>query len=109
MTLLEFIKPLDKQALLLFAKRCETTPGQLKQVAYGNRRANAALAISLERETDGAIRCEETRPDIDWGYLRNSAAPGSVPVTCKRPLQRRGERRAEERRQNERRHEDRRA
>jgi|GEM_PF-354407 len=109
MTLLEFIKPLDKQALLAFAKQCETTPGQLKQVAYGNRRASAALAIALERETDGAIRCEDTRPDIDWAYLRNSAGPGAVPVACKRGLQRRGERRAEERRQIERRHEDRRA
>lgn len=74
MNLLEFIKPLNKNALLAFATRCDTTPGQLKQVAYGNRRANAALAIALDRETDGAVPCEETRPDIDWAYLRNSAA-----------------------------------
>lgn len=75
MNLLEFLKPLDKNALLAFATRCDTTPGQLKQVAYGNRRANAALAIALDRETDGAVPCEETRPDIDWAYLRNSGVP----------------------------------
>lgn len=92
MNLLDFIKPLDKQALQALAGRCDTTPGQLKQVAYGHRRANAALAIALDRETSGAVLCEETRPDIDWAYLRNSAgAPGAVapPVF---PRQRRGER-----------------
>lgn len=109
MTLLEFIRPLDKQALLALAKRCETTPGQLKQVAYGNRRANAALAIALERETAGAIRCEETRPDIDWAYLRNSAGPIEGAGASRRALQRRGERRSKDRRQGERREAERRA
>nr|WP_312374326.1 YdaS family helix-turn-helix protein [Stutzerimonas nitrititolerans] len=109
MNLLDFIKPLDKQGLVALAKRCETTPGQLKQVAYGNRRANAALAISLERETAGVIRCEETRPDIDWAYLRNSAGSGESAPASRRALQRRGERRAEDRRQTERRQSDRRS
>lgn len=108
MTLLDFIKPLDKNALQDFARRCETTPGQLKQVAYGNRRANASLAIALDRETDGAIRCEETRPDIDWAYLRNSAAGAEVPLPAKRLVRRRGDRRGEERRDGDRRQTDRR-
>lgn len=29
--------------------------------------------IEIERATEGAVRCEELRPDIDWGYLRASA------------------------------------
>ncbi|MBK3748723.1 YdaS family helix-turn-helix protein [Stutzerimonas balearica] len=81
MTLLDYIKPLEKDAQLALATRCETTLGQLKQVAYGNRRANAALAIALDRETSGAVPCEETRPDIDWAYLRNNARP-SEPVAA---------------------------
>lgn len=108
MTLLDFIKPLDKDALLAFATRCETTPGQLKQVAYGNRRANASLAIALDRETDGVIRCEDTRPDIDWAYLRNSAA-AELPPPVKRHVRRRGDRRQGERREHDRRDGDRRA
>jgi DNA-binding transcriptional regulator YdaS (Cro superfamily) len=26
----------------------------------------------IERETGGAVRCEELRPDVDWAYLRNN-------------------------------------
>jgi len=80
MTLLDYIKPLDKPVLESLAKRCSTTAGQLRQVAYGNRRASASLAIALDRETDGEIRCEMTRPDIDWAYLRNSATTTPEPT-----------------------------
>lgn len=103
MTLLDFIKPLDKNALLSLARQCGTTPGQLKQVAYGNRRANASLAIALDRETEGVIKCEETRPDIDWAYLRNSSAPSEDGQRLNRLAVRRGDRRSTERRQGERR------
>lgn len=72
MTLSEYLKTMDKEGLAAFARRCGTSAGQLKQVAYGNRRASAGLAVSLDRETGGAIRCEEMRPDIDWAYLRNA-------------------------------------
>ncbi|MFV2946442.1 transcriptional regulator [Pseudomonas japonica] len=72
MDLHTYIKELDKAALDNLAKRCDTTAGQLRQVAYGNRRANAGLAISLDRETAGAVTCEEMRPDIDWAYLRQA-------------------------------------
>ena len=72
MTLHDYIKLLDKQALESFAARCGTSVGQLKQVAYGHRRPGAALAISIERETDRPVVCELMRPDIDWAYLRNT-------------------------------------
>lgn len=109
MTLLDHIKPLDKTALERLAQQCGTTPGQLKQVAYGNRRASASLAIALDRETEGVIRCEETRPDIDWAYLRNSAACCEDAPAAQRLKGRRSERRALERRQVERRQAGRRA
>lgn len=108
MTLLDYIKPLDKPALEALAKRCSTTAGQLRQVAYGNRRASASLAIALDRETDGEVRCEATRPDIDWAYLRNSAAPTPEPA-APRMARRHGERRQHERREGDRRQTDRRA
>lgn len=25
----------------------------------------------IERATEGFVRCEQLRPDVDWGYLRN--------------------------------------
>lgn len=74
MSLHTYIKGLDKDGLVDLAARCDTTPGQLKQIAYGNRRANGGLAVSIERETKGQVTCEQLRPDIDWAYLRGSQA-----------------------------------
>lgn len=61
------------ESLVEFAGRCETSAGQIKQVAGGYRRAGEKLAINIERETDGQVRCEDLRPDVDWAYLRASA------------------------------------
>lgn len=72
MTLLEYIKKLDRVQLEEFAAICETSVGQLKQVAYEHRRANAALAIAIDRNTKGEVPCEALRPDIDWKYLRGN-------------------------------------
>lgn len=74
MTLHEFLKGLNKADLDAFARRCATSAGQLRQVAYCNRRASAALAVNIERESKGAVVCEVMRPDIDWAYLRGSVA-----------------------------------
>ncbi|WP_347927043.1 YdaS family helix-turn-helix protein [Pseudomonas helvetica] len=73
MKLIELMRSLDAVLLDALAKRCDTSVGQLKQIAHGFRRANPALAIKLERESERAVTCEEVRPDIDWAYLRNSS------------------------------------
>jgi len=72
MTLSDYLKSLTKDGLVSFAAGCSTTPGQLKQVAIGSRRAGEKLAINIERESGGAIKCEELRPDVDWAYIRNT-------------------------------------
>lgn len=77
MNLREYIKPLKKPDLEQFAARCGTSAGQIKQVAYGHRRASAGLAVSIDRETGGEVSCEEMRSDIDWAYLRGSE-PGEA-------------------------------
>jgi DNA-binding transcriptional regulator YdaS (Cro superfamily) len=79
MTLLDYIKGLDTAQLEGFAASCETSAGQLKQIAYGNRRANAGLAIAIDRQTSGRVTCEMLRPDIDWQYLRSR---GHALVLC---------------------------
>lgn len=73
--LLNFLKKLSPDEAFDLAARCHTTTGYLKQVAYGNRRVRESLAINIERETGGAVSCEELRPDVDWAYIRNSVAP----------------------------------
>ncbi|MFD1699896.1 transcriptional regulator [Halopseudomonas phragmitis] len=62
---------MTSEQLEAFAFGCGTTPGQIKQVAYG-RRASAELAIRIDIASGAAVTCEDIRPDVDWGYLRNS-------------------------------------
>ena len=73
MNLIDYMKPLTKAELDAFAEACETSAGQLKQIAYGHRRAGATLAISIDRYSSGQVPCEVLRPDIDWAYLRGTA------------------------------------
>jgi DNA-binding transcriptional regulator YdaS (Cro superfamily) len=77
MDLLSFIRTLKPEQLAQLAAGCGTSVGQIKQVAYGHRRASAQLAISIDSCTSGAVPCEALRPDIDWQYLRDSALPGA--------------------------------
>lgn len=48
------------------------TKGAVGQWKLEGRRIPAEHCPAIERFTDGAVRCEELRPDVDWAYLRNS-------------------------------------
>ena len=41
----------------------------------GLRKLPAELCIHIEKATQGAVRCEDLRPDVDWAYLRGTAKP----------------------------------
>jgi len=73
MTLTQLIKNLhEKGELESFAERCETTVGQLKQVAGSHRRAGESLAINIERESDRQVLADDLRPDVDWNFIRST-------------------------------------
>lgn len=75
MSLNDYLKGLARQsegACEEFAKKCGTTIGQLRHVARGHRRAGESLAINVERESGGVIKCEDLRPDVDWAFLRGT-------------------------------------
>lgn len=78
MQLNEFLKQISREANANFdavddfARRCDTSAGQLRHVARGSRRAGESLAINIERESHGVVRCEDLRPDVDWGYIRGT-------------------------------------
>jgi len=55
-----------------FAKRLGVTQGMVHQWAHGIRPISPQRCITIERATNGAVTCEELRPDFDWQYLRNS-------------------------------------
>jgi DNA-binding transcriptional regulator YdaS (Cro superfamily) len=44
----------------------------------GARGIPAERCPSIERATEGAVRCEDLRPDVDWGYLRQPLASSAT-------------------------------
>ena len=47
------------------------SPVLIHQWKSGERKVPAQRCPAIERVTKGAVRCEDLRPDVDWGYLRN--------------------------------------
>lgn len=69
--LLDYLNGLPVKEQEDFARRCQTTVGYLRQIAYGHRACPAHLAINIERESKRALMCEELRPTgVDWAYIR---------------------------------------
>ena len=46
----------------------------VNQWVNGVRQVPAERCPAIERATDGAVRCEDLRPDVDWGVLRGDPA-----------------------------------
>lgn len=61
-----------------FARRCGTSVGYLRKACSVGQRLGESLCIALERESGRVIRCEDLRPDVDWAYLRGTAACGQA-------------------------------
>lgn len=64
------LSPLDQAE---FSERCKTSVGYLRKAISTRQRLGESLAIAIERESAGAVTCEELRPDVDWAYLRGTA------------------------------------
>jgi len=61
------------------ARQLGVTQGAVHQWAVGLSRPSAERSIEIEKATGGAVTCEDLRPDVDWAYLRGTAAtPGPV-------------------------------
>ncbi|CAI06121.1 hypothetical protein ebB253 [Aromatoleum aromaticum EbN1] len=54
------------------ARALGVTPAAVSQWVTGVRPIPAERCPAIERATAGAVRCEELRPDVDWGYLRGT-------------------------------------
>ncbi len=50
----------------------------ISQWKTGVRRVPAERCPAIEQATDGAVTCEELRPDVLWSVLRKSVANASV-------------------------------
>lgn len=72
-TLLVYLNALAPADQMAFATSCETSVGYLRKAISTRQRIGEKLCIAIERESDGAVRCEQLRPDVDWEYLRGTS------------------------------------
>jgi DNA-binding transcriptional regulator YdaS (Cro superfamily) len=69
-TLRQFLNSMTPSDQENYASRCGTTLGYLRKAISVNQKIGEGLCINLSRESDGAVRCEDLRPDVDWAFLR---------------------------------------
>ena len=77
MDLKTFFFGLSSEAREMFARKCGTSPGHLRNVAYGDRTASVELAVSIERESDGKVSRVDLFPDSfqnKWPELADTKA-----------------------------------
>lgn len=57
-----------------FAKKLGVTQGTIGFWLH-NKPPTIERAIDIEKTTEGKVRCEDLRPDVDWAYLRGTTGP----------------------------------
>ena len=72
MELREFFTSLTPRDRADFATRCETSERHLRNIAFYGKTCGEYLAINIDRESKGKVKCESLRPDVDWQYLRGT-------------------------------------
>jgi DNA-binding transcriptional regulator YdaS (Cro superfamily) len=72
----QYLNSLTPAKQIRFAKRCGTSIGYLRKAISKNHRLGAKLVISMERESDGALTCEQIQSDTDWAFLRGTRKAG---------------------------------
>lgn len=58
----------------LMARYLGVSPPTINQWVSGVRPIPAERCLEIEKITEGAVTCEELRPDVDWAYLRGTTS-----------------------------------
>ena len=58
-----------------FAKKIGVPPALISQWRTGARQVPAERCLDIEAATNGAVRCEDLRPDVPWGFIRATDCP----------------------------------
>lgn len=64
------------------AKALGVTPQAVCFWRDGDRQIPADKCPLIEEITGGKVRCEDMRPDINWGYIRGSAPCAAIAPTA---------------------------
>jgi len=70
--ILTYLASLPAQERDAFAQRCGTTVGYLRKAVSAGQRLGESLCMHIERESGGAITCEDLRTDVPWEVLRGT-------------------------------------
>ncbi len=62
---------------------CDVSKAAAHQWGLPGRKVPAEKCPTIERLTNGEVRCEDLRPDIDWASLRKPASARKKSVTNK--------------------------
>lgn len=73
-TLRTFLSGFTSSEQSAFAIKAGTSIGYLRKALSVGQRLGESICIGIERESFGAVRCEDLRPDVDWAYLRGTVA-----------------------------------
>lgn len=73
-TLLTYLNSLTPDQQRAYAARCGTSVGYLRKAISVRQRISSELAIELARESKGKVTVDSIRPDVDWAFVRTSAA-----------------------------------
>lgn len=76
--LLAYLNSLQKTPRQRFVERCNTSEAYLRKAISKGQRLGESLCIKVDRESGGAVRCEDLRPDVDWAYLRDAPLPQAM-------------------------------
>lgn len=68
----EYLNSLSTDEQAAFVQRCGTSLSYLRKAISIEQKLRVPLAIDIERESGGAVRCEQLRPDVDWTQLRSA-------------------------------------
>lgn len=71
--LLSYINGLEKRQRISFCAAAGASERYLRKAISKQQRMGVELCIRIEKASSAAIRCEDLRPDVDWGYLRSTA------------------------------------
>jgi DNA-binding transcriptional regulator YdaS (Cro superfamily) len=66
----------------LFAKKIDESPQTVNNWLKRGR-VPAEHCPTIEKVFDGLVRCEELRPDVDWGYLRGTQPIAKIVATTR--------------------------
>lgn len=80
--LLAYLNSLQKAPRQRFVERCNTSEAYLRKAISKGQRLGESLCIKVDRESGGAVRCEDLRPDVDWAYLRDAPLPQAMQVVA---------------------------